>query len=237
LGFPQLYIVLDRGQPKGNSWMKKKAAQKLKKNAAKSKKNSGLVSSSTGSEARTRGSRPMKLADDPRFAQAVQNYEAGLKALQAHKYDRAKGFFEKVVAGPSPELADRASVHLASCNQQLSRGSSSTFKTPEEQFDYAVSLMNMGDYVGARENFEQLSKKSPKLDFIWYGMAVLNCLTGHFPEALTSLNEAIRLNPANRFQARNDADFKSLADDPRFTELLYPDTSAEAPPGPPKWHF
>ena len=47
----------------------------------------------------------MKLTDDPRFAQAVQNYEAGLKALQAHKYDRAKTFFEKVMAGPSPELS------------------------------------------------------------------------------------------------------------------------------------
>jgi tetratricopeptide (TPR) repeat protein len=218
--------------------MKKKAARKLKKSAVKSKKNSGLPSSSVGSEARLRSSRPMKLTEDPRFAQAVQNYEAGLKAMQAHKYDRAKGFFEKVVAGPSPELADRAGVHSASCNQQLSRGLSlSSFKTPEEQFDYAVSLMNMGDYLGAREQFEVLTKKAPKLDFIWYGMAVLNCLTGHFPEALTSLNEAIRLNPANRFQARNDADFKSLSDDPRFTELLYPDTSAEAEPEPPKWRF
>jgi tetratricopeptide (TPR) repeat protein len=217
--------------------MKKKAAQKLKGSAAKHRKNSGLLTSSSEPQNNPRGARPMKLTDDPRFAQAVQNYEAGLKALQAHKYDRAKAFFEKVAAGPSPELSDRASVHLASCNQQLSRNSSSSFKTPEEQFDYAVSLMNMGDYVGARENLEALSKKCPKLDFIWYGTAVLNCLTGHFPEALTSLNEAIRLNPANRFQARNDADFKSLADDPRFTELLYPDTSAEAQPEPEKWHF
>jgi len=217
--------------------MKKKAVRKLKGSAAKHKKNSGLLSSSTSFDSKLRGSRPMKLTDDPRFAQAVQNYEAGLKALQAHKYDRAKAFFEKVVAGPSPELGDRAAVHLASCNQQLSRVSSSSFKTAEEQFDYAVSLMNMGDYVGARENLEALSRKSPKLDFIWYGMAVLNCLTGHFPEALTSLNEAIRLNPGNRFHARNDGDFKSLADDPRFTELLYPDTSAEAPPEPEKWHF
>ena len=49
--------------------------------------------------------------------------------------------------------------------------------------------------------------------------------------------EAIRLNPANRYQARNDSDFKNLADDPRFTELLYPDTSAEAPSEPDKWQY
>ena len=216
--------------------MKRKAAQKLKKITVKYKKNSGLQLSSPSSEGKSRGSKPMKLSDDPRFAQAVQNYEAGLKALQAHKYDRAKAFFEKVVAGPSPELADRASVHLATCHQQLNRVSSS-FKTPEEQFDYAVSLMNMGEYVGARENLEALSRKFPKRDFIWYGMAALNCLTGRFPEALANLNEAIRLNPANRFQARNDTDFKGMADDPRFTELLYPDISAESPPEPEKWRY
>ena len=156
--------------------------------------------------------------------------------MQAHKYDKAKGFFEKVIAGSSPELADRASVHFNSCNQQMSRVST-TFKTPEEQFDYAVSLMNMGDYVTARENFDALVKRSPKLDFIWYGMATLNCLTGRFPEALSNLHEAIRLNPANRYQARNDSDFKNLADDPRFTELLYPDTSSEPAPERDKWRY
>ncbi len=178
----------------------------------------------------------MKVADDPRFAQAVQNYEAGLKALQAHKYDKAKAYFEKVVAGSSPELADRAAVHLNTCNQQLTRVSTN-FKNSEEQFDYAVSLINMGDYVTARENLEDLARKAPKLDFVWYGMAALNCLTGHFPEAISSLQEAIRLNPGNRYQARNDSDFKNLADDPRFTELLYPDTSAEAPPDSDKWRY
>jgi predicted Zn-dependent protease len=140
------------------------------------------------------------------------------------------------MTGPSPELSDRAAVHLNTCMQQLSRDSA-TFKTPEERYDYAVSLMNMGDYVGAREVFEELTKKHPKLDFVWYGSAALNCLMGHFPDAISGLNEAIRLNPANRFQARNDSDFKSLADDPRFTELLYPDTSAEAQADGQKWHF
>lgn len=216
--------------------MKKKVAGKVKEIASKPNKDKRLRLSATGSDNSGRGTKPMKLGDDPRFAQAVQNYEAGLKALQVHKYDRAKTYFEKVVAGPSPELADRASVHLNTCNQQLSRASN-TFKTPEEQFDYAVSVMNMGDYVTARENFEALVKRSPKLDFIWYGMASLNCLTGHFPEAIQSLNEAIRLNPANRYQARNDSDFKNLADDPRFTELLYPDNSAEAPSESEKWHY
>ena len=166
----------------------------------------------------------------------MQNYEAGLKALQSHKYDKAKAHFEKVAGGPSPELADRAATHLNTCNQHIKQDSA-TFKTPEEQYDYAVSLMNMGDYVSAREMFDDLTQKHPKLDYVWYGTAALNCLMGHFPDAISGLNEAIRLNPANRFQARNDSDFRTMADDPRFTELLYPDTSAEPPAEVHKWHF
>jgi len=216
--------------------MKKKVTGNVKENTPKPNKGKMLSMSPSGSDATGRGNKPMKVSDDPRFAQAVQNYEAGLKALQAHKYDKAKAHFEKVMTGPSPELADRASVHLNSCNQQMNRASTS-FKTPEEQFDYAVSLMNLGDYIAARENFDALTKKSPKLDFIWYGIAALNCLTGRFPEAISNLGEAIRLNPANRYQARNDSDFKNLADDPRFTELLYPDTSAEARIEPDKWRY
>jgi len=216
--------------------MKKKEAENVQETEARSKKKNDLQGAQGGMEGRDRSSKPLKVIDDLRFTQAVQNYEAGLKALQSHKYDKAKACFEKVVGGLSPELSDRAAVHLSTCNQQLDRDGKK-FKTIEEQYDYAVSLMNMGDYVGARELFGDLVQKHPKLDFVWYGAAALNCLMGHFPDAISGLHEAIRLNPANRFQARNDSDFKSLADDPRFTELLYPDTSAEVPPDSQKWHF
>jgi len=167
------------------------------------------------------------LTDDPRFAQAVQNYEAGLRAMQEHKFDKAKSYLQKVIGGPSKELCDRATVHLAGCNQQLERITTHQFKTPEEHFDYAISLMNIGDYVGAREHLEKLSKQSPKADFVAYGLAALDCLTGHVEDSLRHLDEAVRLNPALRFQARNDSDFQNLAEDPRFTELLYPDPGAE----------
>lgn len=166
------------------------------------------------------------LADNPQFQQAVQNYEAGLRAMQEHKFERAKTFFQKVVAGNSRELADRAAVHLNTCNQQLSRASN-VFKTIEEHYDYAVSLMNLGDYVAAREHYEKLIKQAPKADYVWYGLAVLNCLTGHYEDSLKHLREAIRINPANRFQARNDSDFQALGDDPRFTELLYPENEEQ----------
>ena len=170
------------------------------------------------------------VADDPRFAQAVQNYEAGLRAMQEHKFDRAKAALQKVLAGPSKELADRATVHLNACNQQLEKVTIQ-FKTPEEHYDYAVSLMNLGDYVGAREHLEKLDKQVPKADYVAYGFAALDCLTGHVEDSLRHLDEAIRLNTSLRFQARNDSDFHNLAEDPRFTELLYPDPGLELASG------
>lgn len=165
---------------------------------------------------------PMKASEDPKLVQVVKDYEQALKFLQAQKFDRAKPLLEKVISAGNKELSDRAAVHLNICNQQLAK-SSQKFASAAEQYDYAVSLMNMGDYVGAREQLEKLVKNDPKLDYAWYGFSVLECLTGHFPEALQHLSEAIRLNVANRYQARNDTDFQNLADDPRFTELLYPE--------------
>ena len=167
------------------------------------------------------------VTEDPRYVQALQSYEAGLRAMQEHKFEKAKPHFQKVMAGPSKELIDRATVHLNICNQHLDRPSTSQFKTSEEHFDYAVSLMNVGDYVGAREHLDKLSKQTPKADFVAYGLAALDCLTGHVEDSRRHLDEALRLNNQLRFQARNDSDFQNLAEDPRFTELLYPDPGAD----------
>ena len=154
-------------------------------------------------------------------------YEAGLRALQEHKFEKAKPLFEKVLAGPSKELIDRAAIHLSICNQHLERSTAQQFKSVEEHYDYAVSLMNVGDYVTAREHIEKLLKQAPTADFVIYGLAALDCLTGHVEDSLKHLDEALRLNPSLRFQARNDSDFHNLAEDPRFTELLYPDPAGD----------
>jgi tetratricopeptide (TPR) repeat protein len=162
-----------------------------------------------------------------RFAHTLQGYEQALRLMQTQKFEKAKTLFEKVIESGISELADRAKVHISICNQQLDR-IQNTFSTPEEHYDFAVSLMNLGDFVTAREHLENLSAQRPGLDFVCYGLAVLECLTGRTTESLQHLAEAIRLNPGNRFQARNDSDFRNMADDPRFTELLYPEGSIGA---------
>ena len=167
------------------------------------------------------------MAEDPRYTAALKSYEDGLRAMQEHKYDKAKPHFQKIVAGSVKELVDRATVHLNTCNQHLERSAATQFKTAEEHFDYAVSLMNVGDYVTAREHLEKLLKQNAKAEYVVYGLAALDCLTGHVEDSLRRLDEALRLKPQLRFQARNDSDFQNLAEDPRFTELLYPDPGGE----------
>jgi tetratricopeptide (TPR) repeat protein len=189
---------------------------------------SGLEPRNFGRVLHMKHSPPPKkpLNDDPRFLQAVQNYEAGLRALQERKYEKARQMLQKVIASGHHELCDRANVHLNTCNQHIDR-TAAVFKTPEEHFDYAISLMNMGDYIVAREHLEKLAKQVPKADYVQYGLAALTCLTNHPEDSLRYLAEAIQLNAGLRFQARNDSDFQNLFEDPRFTELLYPETGGD----------
>ena len=163
---------------------------------------------------------------DPKFAQAVEMYENGLKALQERKFDKAKTAFQKVLDGPNRDLGDRARMHLSTCNL-LTAKIDLNFQTSEEHYDYAVSLMNQGEYVGAREHLEKLQKNPAQRDYVTYALAALDCLTGHLEDALRRLGEAVATNTQLRFQARNDQDFHNLAEDPRFTELLYPDPGSE----------
>jgi tetratricopeptide (TPR) repeat protein len=204
--------------------MKKKPPAKVQRSTAKPKKTNVVKNHTPSRVVKMTRSAPAtpKPVQDPKYLQAVDSYEVGLKAMQERKFDKAKAAFQKVAGSGIRDLAERANVFLNTCNQHLGK-TSTTFKTSEEHYDYAISLMNVGDYVGAREHLDKIIKQSAAADYGWYGLSVLNCLTGHYEDALKHLAEAIRLNPRYRFQARNDSDFKNMSDDPRFTELIYPE--------------
>ena len=209
--------------------MKKKPPAKVKAPASNHKKTKAVTKPTQSRVVKMSrpAPTPAKPVQDPKYLQAVESYQVGLKAMQERKFDKAKAAFQKVLTLGARDLSERATVFLNTCNQHMAKAST-TFKTPEEHYDYAISLMNVGDYVGAREHLDKIIKQAPSADYAWYGLSVLNCLTGHFEEALKQLAEAIKFNPRYRFQARNDSDFKNMSDDPRFTELIYPEVE-EAP--------
>jgi len=212
--------------------MKKRSAATKSRTPAKSKKKKAVMSrSSRVLQMQSAPVRKPTLAEDPRLKEVVQQYETGLRLMQERKFERAKSVLMKVAQGPSKELAERVSVHLNACNQALAR-SSTSFKSSEEHYDYAISLMNAGDYESAREHLEKMSKQNAKTDYVWYGLAALASLESKPEECMRHLGEAIRLNAQNRLQARNDSDFQNMFDDPRFTELLYPEPGEAVVPAP-----
>jgi tetratricopeptide (TPR) repeat protein len=151
-----------------------------------------------------------------------QDYQAALELMQENKFDKARAQFEKVLRDAPPELVERVRMYQCVCERR-SVNSSLSFATPEEQYDYAVSLLNGGNFEDARDQFESILAARPDCDFAHYGVALLNSMTGQNEEALEHLTRAIELNRGLRIQARTDPDFSDMADDPRFTELLYPE--------------
>jgi tetratricopeptide (TPR) repeat protein len=164
----------------------------------------------------------MPAAHDGTRAQVIANYESALQLMQQGKYDKAHAAFDKMLLAGPGELGDRIRMYINACLQQVSKGKT-TFSSHEERYDYAISLLNMGHYEDARAHFKTILDANPSADYAFYGMAVLASMTGASSDCLEHLTEAIRHNPRNRIQARADSDFQDMADDPRFTDLLYPE--------------
>ena len=180
-----------------------------------SRKKANPPASSAGNHAGNRGTSHPDAA-------LLQHYQAAVQLLQQAKFDKALAAFEKLLNTAPPQLAERCRMYLTACHRELAK-SKLVFATPEEQYDYAVSLLNTDYYEEAREQFNDILRGHPSADYALYGLAVLDAITGQVEECLEHLSQAIDGNPRNRLQARTDTDFHSMQDDPRFTELLYPE--------------
>ena len=160
-------------------------------------------------------------ADGPR-SQALAHYEAALRLMQDGKFDKACAAFKQLLVSGPADLAERIRMYISACAQQNSK-SETRFHSGEERYDYAISLLNDGNYEDARTHLKAILAENACADYAFYGLAILASMTGDAHHCLENLTEAIRLNPRNRIQARSDSDFQDMADDPRFTELLYPE--------------
>jgi tetratricopeptide (TPR) repeat protein len=165
----------------------------------------------------------MRAPVDPVAELQLKTYEEALQHFQQQRYGKAKPLFDKVLSGPNKELADRARTHARISEQRMQPNEQTTPRSPEDHYQHGVAMMNMGRWDDAREHLLRARKLSPKADYVIYAMAALDCLTGEAESAMENLKLAIQLRPENRYHARNDEDFSFLQEDPRFTELLYPD--------------
>ncbi len=164
-------------------------------------------------------------AADATRAETLALYEVALRLMQEGKFDKAHAAFDQMLANSPPEMLERIRMYTNACLLQVSKGQAN-FQSHEERYDYAISLLNKGQYEDAREEFKHILRENQSADYAFYGLALLSSMTGDTHTCLEHLTEAIRQNPRNRIQARSDSDFQDMADDPRFTELLYPETDA-----------
>jgi DNA uptake lipoprotein len=167
-------------------------------------------------------SAPTAAKSDGQLSAAFQQYQAAVQLLQQGKFDRALAAFEKLQPDAPLEIKERCRIYIVTCQRQLEKPKLD-FATPEEHYDFAIAQLNNGYFEEAREHFGNILAQNPEADYVFYGLALLNAVTGQSQECLANLSRAIDLNPQNRLQARIDNDFQSMVDDPRFTELLYPE--------------
>lgn len=160
---------------------------------------------------------------DPAVQAQLKLYDEAVRYFHQQKFHKAQQVYVKVLSGPSKELADRAGMHLRICQQRIARPPVATLRSADNHYHHGVAMMNLGRWDEAREHLEKAKKLSSKSDYIHYALAALDCLIGEIDSAMTHLKAAIELRPENRYHARNDEDFASLQEDPRFTELLYPE--------------
>ena len=203
--------------------MKQRAARGT---GSSSKAHKSFSKSTLGSGSRGKTAPPDP--DAPAKHQQFKLYEEALGLFHQQKFHRAQELLKQVLGGPSKELADRARVHLRICEQRISRLPGPAPRTAEDHYTQGVALMNLGRWDEAREHLDRARKAAPKADHIVYAMAALDCLTGEADSAMENLKIAIQLRPENRYHARNDEDFSFLQEDPRFTELLYPERDSSA---------
>jgi tetratricopeptide (TPR) repeat protein len=161
-------------------------------------------------------------APDVNRAAALEQYQAAVTAMQQGNYAAAHPALELLLQTAPPEFIDRIRMYLSACIAQSKKGTND-FTSPEEKYDYAISLLNDGQYEDAREHLNEILEGDSNAHYAFYGLAVLASMTGDTTTCLDKLTEAIRLNGMNRIQARSDSDFQDMSDDPRFTELLYPE--------------
>jgi len=151
-------------------------------------------------------------------------FEAAMKLFHARSLREARDLFLRATEGPERDVAQRAQLHAAMCDQRLE--AAPVLRTSEEYYNYGVALINARDARGAREHLETALRLAPGSDHIHYALGVAQALAGDLAGAQENMRRAFELEPRNRIIARHDTDLAALAGQPAFGALLYPEKKA-----------
>jgi tetratricopeptide (TPR) repeat protein len=155
---------------------------------------------------------------DGQLMVAVKQFETAVRYFHKESYGKAKEILKKLADTAPPEVADRARVHLRLCERRSATASAP--KTAADNYLFGVAELNAGRPESATGYLEKAHQQEPGREDVCYILAASYALQGKAEAALELLKAAVDLQPRNRFQARYDPDFRSLAGNPRFQELV-----------------
>jgi tetratricopeptide (TPR) repeat protein len=152
----------------------------------------------------------------------MELFEEGMRLFHARQFQQARDLFVPAMRGPDRAVAHRAGLHASMCERRL-ESHGVVLNTPEEHYNYAVTLINSRDIPSAQKHLRSALDADPAADHVLYALAACHCLAGDLQQAYENLKRAIDLQPRNRLAARQDPDFAGMADHQAFARLLYPD--------------
>jgi tetratricopeptide (TPR) repeat protein len=152
----------------------------------------------------------------------MEVFQEGMRMFHARQFAQALELFQAAQAGPDRTVANRAGLHARMCERRL-ESHGVELKTPEDHYNYAVTLMNARDLGAAQKHLLAALEADPKADHVLYALAACQSLAGDLHGAYENLKRAIDLQPRNRLAARQDPDFSPALEQAGFARLLYPD--------------
>ena len=156
----------------------------------------------------------------------MQSFEEGMRLFHARQFQPARESFLRAMGGTDRAVAHRAGLHARICEQRL-ESAGPVLNTPEEHYNYAVTLINSRDLAAAQIHLRAALEADAAADHVLYALAACQSLGGDLHAAYENLKRAIDLQPRNRLAARQDPDFAAMAGQPAFHRLLYPDKKAQ----------
>jgi tetratricopeptide (TPR) repeat protein len=152
----------------------------------------------------------------------MESFEEGMRLFHARQFQQAREFFLQAARGPDRAVAHRAGLHARMCEQRLGSAGPAP-ATPDEHYNYAITLINSRDLATAQKHLRAALDADPAADHVLYALSACQSLGGDLQAAYENLKRAIDLQPRNRLAARQDPDFAAMAGHPAFSRLLYPD--------------
>ena len=141
-----------------------------------------------------------------------------MEAFQQRDFKRAKDLLTQAIEGPAREKSFAARTHVRMCEHRLAQGEI-RLETPEENYNFAVTMMNRRDFSGALPYFEK-ALRAQEADHYHYALAICLGHLGNIDQAAEHFRRALELQPRNRALALSDADFSDLARNSQIRELL-----------------